>query len=255
MRQFYDELAEDYHLVYIDWEGAIRRQTAIIDSLLKRYQIESTEYILDCTCGIGTQSLGLAQLGYKLKGTDISPISISRAKKEANIRNLNIAFEAVDVRELSKNVTGEFGAVISFDNSLPHLITHEDMALAAQQIFAKVKKGGIFMASTRDYDSVLVQKPSSTQPVSRMHEGKRTISFQVWDWETEDIYLVNHFTLEGAGESYQTRLRKTRYRAWSREAFATIFKQQGFIQTAWLMPEETGFYQPIFVGRKPNLSE
>ena len=49
MRQFYDQLAEDYHLVYTDWEGAIRRHAAIIDSLLKRYQLESTEHILACT--------------------------------------------------------------------------------------------------------------------------------------------------------------------------------------------------------------
>jgi hypothetical protein len=61
--EFYDGLAEDYHLVYADWDASIRRQAAALDRLIRERTGTQHCRILDCTCGIGTQSLGLAALG------------------------------------------------------------------------------------------------------------------------------------------------------------------------------------------------
>lgn len=36
--------------------------------------------ILDCACGIGTQTLGLAGAGYRVHGTDLSPEAVRRAR-------------------------------------------------------------------------------------------------------------------------------------------------------------------------------
>jgi 2-polyprenyl-3-methyl-5-hydroxy-6-metoxy-1,4-benzoquinol methylase len=56
---------------------------------------------LDCTCGIGTQALGLAALGYSVVGTDISTEAIRRARTEAETRGLNAQFRVADLRSLS----------------------------------------------------------------------------------------------------------------------------------------------------------
>ncbi|MBO0455892.1 class I SAM-dependent methyltransferase [Enterococcus hulanensis] len=56
------------------------------------YSITKQQTILDCTCGIGTQTLGLAQLGYKITGSVISTGEIARVKKEAEVRELDIVF-------------------------------------------------------------------------------------------------------------------------------------------------------------------
>ena len=81
-RDFYDQLAADYHLVYQDWEAAIERQADALDQLI-RSTCPGAKEILDCSCGIGTQAIGLALRGYRVHGTDVSERSLDRARKEA----------------------------------------------------------------------------------------------------------------------------------------------------------------------------
>jgi glycine/sarcosine N-methyltransferase len=42
----------------------------------------------------------------------------------------------------------------------------------------------------------------------------------------------------------------TQYRALRRQELTEILSRAGFINTRWLMPDETGYYQPIVVSRK-----
>ena len=72
---FYDGMAAHYHLIFDDWEAAIRRQGAIIASLLP--PAETNVRILDCACGIGTQSLAVAKLGFQVDASDLSPAQLN----------------------------------------------------------------------------------------------------------------------------------------------------------------------------------
>src|SRR6516162_8622090 len=65
---FYDEFASDYHLLFEDWEASITRQAAVISSILERECLAVGATVLDCACGIGTQTLGLAKLGFCITG-------------------------------------------------------------------------------------------------------------------------------------------------------------------------------------------
>ena len=75
---FYDELAPDYHLIYEDWNTAVEHQSVALDRLV-RSRVPDAHSVLDCSCGIGTQALGLAGLGYKVHGTDVSERSLDRS--------------------------------------------------------------------------------------------------------------------------------------------------------------------------------
>ena len=79
---FYDELADDYHLIYADWEASIRRQGDALDALIG----QDRAVVLDCSCGIGTQAIGLALRGHRVTGTDLSPRAAARAAREATRR-------------------------------------------------------------------------------------------------------------------------------------------------------------------------
>lgn len=245
---FYDALAVDYHLVYQNWDKSMARQAKVIDQLIKKQDLKESTTLLDCTCGIGTQSIGLSQLGYKVYGTDLSPASIERAQQEAKKRQLSIVFEAVDVRELAQKIKGQFDVVISFDNSLPHLKEREELLLAAKSIRTKMRPDSLFIGSIRDYDRLLAEKPTATMPVSRQQAGITTITFQKWDWHANHIYVVHHFTVKGQDVTFKTQVRKAEYRAYSRSEISGTFQEAGFQKIDWLMPEQTGFYQPIFIG-------
>ncbi|WP_437918703.1 class I SAM-dependent methyltransferase [Sphingobacterium sp. LRF_L2] len=248
--KFYDELSEDYHLIFDSWEEAIKQQALILDEIIKRYANSDALTVLDCACGIGTQSIGLASIGYKVYGTDISAKAIDRAKVEADKHNVVISFKVADFRTIDKDVEGVFDVVIACDNALPHLLDRNEMLLTAKNIWAKMNVGGLFIGSIRDYDKILEDKPLSTQPTVKDIENRRSISFQVWDWIKDDIYTVNHFTIKNEEEKLDTYLRKTLYRAYKRDHLTAIFQEAQFDGITWLMPEQTGYYQPIIICKK-----
>ena len=74
MNNFYDELAESYHLIFDDWDAAIVRQRDVLARLLPTPA--NGKRILDCACGIKTQAIGLAMLGFRVEGSDTSVASI-----------------------------------------------------------------------------------------------------------------------------------------------------------------------------------
>lgn len=250
-QKFYDELSGDYHLLFEDWDAAMQQQAHTLDQLIQKYATRKVNTLLDCACGIGTQAIGLAQLGYHITATDLSPKAIERAEKEAQQRQLrNIAFKTADFTQLAASISGTFDVVIACDNALPHLLTNETMSLALKSIASKMNDGGLFLASIRDYDQLLNSRPASTLPVVKDNKGQRSIAFQVWDWLTPNTYTVNHFTLKGQDEHYDTYLRQTTYRAYQRAELSSLMEACGFKQIHWLLPETSGYYQPIVIAYK-----
>lgn len=250
-QKFYDELSIDYHLLFPDWEAAMQQQARTLDQLIKKYAKGQAGTLLDCACGIGTQAIGLAQSGYSITATDLSPKAIARARQEAQLRQIsNIHFATADFTQLETNVDGTFDIVMACDNALPHLLTDETMELALKSIASKINPGGLFLASIRDYDALLTTRPGSTLPVVKDNSGQRSIAFQVWDWIAPDIYTVNHFTLKGQDENYITHLRQTTYRAYQRATLSLLLTTCGFKEIQWLLPDDSGYYQPIVIAYK-----
>ena len=123
VKKFYEDLVDDYHLIFENWESSIKRQSNVLDKII-RYLFDQPRQdlkVFDCSCGIGTQALGLALLGYQVHATDISPGAVSRAEREAERLGANLTFGVADFRSLYQ-VEGRYNIVISCDNSLPHLL-------------------------------------------------------------------------------------------------------------------------------------
>src|SRR5260370_35339019 len=90
VKSFYDELASNYHLIFEDWEASIKRQAAVLGSILER-ELSSTKLrILDCACGIGTQKLGLASCGYRVTACDFSSAAVKRMFMDASQGRLDV---------------------------------------------------------------------------------------------------------------------------------------------------------------------
>ncbi|WHY62956.1 class I SAM-dependent methyltransferase [Cytobacillus firmus] len=245
--QFYDELAEEYHLIFENWDRSIARQGEVLDHLLSAEGIKKTSSLLDCSCGIGTQALALAKKGYKITASDISGKSILRAKREAELRQLNIQFFQADMRALSSVHSESFQAIISMDNALPHLITEKECIKALKEVYSILSEKGIFLFSIRNYDEIHKERPTSTLPAKRDH----TITFQLWDWhQNSEIYNLRHFTMIEKDGTWSVSERLSQYRAYRREELNNFLHRAGFRKFKWLLPEESGFYQPIAIAYK-----
>jgi glycine/sarcosine N-methyltransferase len=249
---FYDRLAPYYSLIFPDWRKSMAYQAEVLDRLIGRYiptsgsPGSSKPGILDCACGIGTQAIGLALKGYRVHGTDISSQAVERARVEAEALNAPVTFGVADFRHLDTGVPGLFDVVLCCDNSLPHLLTRDDLLLAVKSIRSKLQQGGLLFASIRDYDRLLQEKPTADTP--RIFDGPegRRIVLQVWDWEPDEpVYTFSHFILRQVGSQWETIHGQSRYRALLQDELDAVLSEAGFTAIEWHMPPESGYYQPI----------
>ena len=247
---FYDPLAEHYHLLFDDWDNAIDRQSRIIGPLLSSRNPGKALKILDCACGIGTQSLVLAKLGHRVTASDLSPAAVTRARKEASKRSLEIDFHVSDMTSLQEIADRDFDVVVALDNALPHL-SLEQLASAASAIRSVLKPGGLLMASIRDYDQILREKPTMQQPAFYSSGGSRRIVHQVWDWIDDTKYMLHLYITTQTTSGWESLHFVSQYHCTLREQLSTILDRAGFTDIEWLMPSESGFYQPIVLGCSP----
>jgi len=252
--KFYARLADDDHFLFADWKKEVRRQGEVLNAFIRRHLGMGPLTALDCSCGIGTQAIGLALYGYQVYATDASPGAIARARKEAEAFGVTLAFEVADIRALNAEVAGKFDVVLSY-NALPHLVNEADLLLAARQMRAKLRRDGLLLISIRDYDQAVQEQrqaaATATPPcVFDDAEGRRII-FQIRDWADDHrTYTLNHFILRQRQNEWQTDLLTTKYRALQREELTTILHAAGFSDICWHMPAESGFYQPMVTARK-----
>ena len=245
---FYDNLASQYDKLFLDWQATTQEQAVILDRIFATHGFEKTANILDCACGIGTQAIGLAAIGYNVTGSDISDGEIAEAKKRAEKNNVSVHFEHADFCALSNTFTEQFDIVIAMDNALPHMLTGNDLASAIKSIVKQIKDGGMFVASIRDYDALLMDKPPYSPPyIHKTAKGQR-VSFQTWQWNGDNYRLIQYIIDDE--DTLQVSKFECEYRATRREEMTKLLIENGCSDVVWMFPEETGFYQPIVVAKK-----
>ncbi len=247
---FYDKLAPLYHLIFEDWNRSIERQGRILDPIVREGNGAGPLRILDCACGIGTQAFGLAAHGHQVTGSDVSQAAVARARAEADYRSLQISFVVSDMTSMAEVEADRFDVVAAFDNALPHL-SEPQLALALATMRRKLKPGGLFAASIRDYDHLLLQRPSAQQPAFYGEGHERRIVHQVWDWLDERRYAVHLHLALASASGWQCHHFVSDYRALQRSELNDAVTSAGFHEVKWMMPEDSGFYQPIVTARLP----
>lgn len=249
---FYDTLAANYQLIFADWRWSVERQGGILDRLLRHHLGDTQHTVLDCACGIGTQAIGLALNGQRVQGTDMSPAAVEQAGDNARSFGMDMTFGVADFRDLEQQVAGTFAAVICCDNSIAHLHSAADLALAFQSMAARVAPGGLLLVSLRDYDNLVQGKPRSYQPTVADRDFGRSIMFQVWDWAEDGLsYQLSHFTVKQDGDGWETICAVSHLHAWQRAEVSAALAQTDLTDITWHMPAATHYHQPIFTARKP----
>ena len=248
VQTFYDNMASHYDKLFADWQATTREQAVILDKLFCDYGFDSSAHILDCACGIGTQSIGLAAMGYDVTGSDLSEPELMEGKVRAARNGVDIPFVQANFCALEEVFSETFDIVIAMDNALPHMLTSTDLEAAVGSITGRVKENGIFVASIRDYDEMLKLKPPYSPPYIHQTDKGQRVSFQTWHWEGDNYRLVQYIIEDE--DTLQIGKFECAYRATRREELTELLLNKGCREVKWLFPEDTGFYQPIVVARK-----
>lgn len=83
IQSFYDNMASQYDKLFLDWHAAAKEQADILERIFNKNGFNTNSGILDCACGIGTQAIGLASLGYRVTASDISDGELTEARARA----------------------------------------------------------------------------------------------------------------------------------------------------------------------------
>ena len=218
----------------------------MLDAVIRERWPE-TQSALDASCGIGTQALGLARLGYAMTASDLSPEEIIRAGHEAKVRSLDIRFSVADMRQAHEHQQRQFDLVISCDNSIPHLLSDGDILLALQQFYQCTRPGGGCIISVRDYEkedlSVQQVKPYGV----REEEGVRWLAWQLWDPHPPTYDVALYFVEDRGASECRTHVMRSTYYAVGIPKLMNLMTQAGFEAVCRL---DEQFFQPLVVGTR-----
>lgn len=247
IEDYYDQLAPYYEWLHRDWEASVQRQGRVLEGVIGEFFGPGARRILDAACGIGTQSLGLAQRGYSVAASDISQRELDRAEAEAAKRGLAIEFRVADMRRLAEVYPEPFDVVLACDNAIPHLLSEAEILGAFEQFYRCTRPEGGCIISVRDYASLTDRSGQVFYPrlVHATAEG-RVVAFDVWEFDGDYYDFTTYFVEDKNAATATTRvIRGGRYYCVTVAALERLLRQAGFGRVATLTDR---FFQPMLVG-------
>lgn len=205
--EFYDRLARAFD-VMTDWPARLAFEMPFIQRTLDQHKVRS---VLDTACGTGWHAIALAQKGYTPAGCDASPAMIERARTNAAQAGLKVRFETTDFRRLDL-FPEKFDAILCLGNSLPHLLSREELVAAFEQILGRLEHGGLIILHNLNYDLRLKTKP-------RFFSASGNADTLVWRFADYGAQFITFHTAlferKNPGES-------TKVPSWSVEVNSTL---------------------------------
>jgi SAM-dependent methyltransferase len=247
LKDFYSRLTPYYHLIHTDWNKSIEEQATVLNTIIRENWGNDVSSILDVSCGIGTQALGLAKLGYKVTASDISREGIERAKREAEERSLDVSFSVADMREAFLHHGRQFDLVISCDNAVPHILNDNDILTAFRQLYECTLPGGGCLISVRDYEKEESEGQIVKSHGIRKEKDVRYLIFQVWDFRGSTYDLSLYFVEDRGGTECKTHIMRSKYYAIGITRLIELMTEAGFVDVKKI---DNQFFQPVIIGTR-----
>lgn len=247
---YYNALAPYYKFIYLDWEASVKRQASALDGVIREFFGHNVRHVLDAACGIGTQSIGLAQLGYTVTASDISSVEVEQARAEASQGGLSIDFRVADMRQLWQAHQKQFDVVIACDNAIPHLLSDQEIRQVFEQFYQCTTPKGGCIISVRDYANMERGEQTLYPRLKHDLEDGRIVIFDLWEFD-EDFYDITTYIVEDKAQPIARTqvVRGGRYYCVSIATLEMLLAQVGFTRVKTLMDR---FFQPLILGMKEH---
>mgnify|MGYP006279260639 CR=1 FL=1 len=154
MSDFYGELADDYDVLTgtAKRAGAARR---FVGELHRRTGFTSA---LDAACGTGVFTRPLAEFANSVWGADLSREMLRRAERESGGAPVDIGWIEAPMQKLSGRLDHPVDLILCMGNSIPHLLTREDLATTIRGFATLLNPGGTLVMHQLNYDRVLARR-------------------------------------------------------------------------------------------------
>lgn len=244
----YDGFSSDYDR-FVDWPVRLAAELPFIERELRAV---GARRVLDAACGTGIHAISLAQRGYAVVGTDLSAGMVEQAQANAATAGVGARFEVAGFGELGARAGTGFDAVLCLGNSLPHLLTPDELAAGLADFRACLRPRGLLLIQNRNFDAILAHRQRWMAPQARREDGdKEWVFLRFYDFEPDGRLTFNLVMLrrEGVGAWHQ-QVASTRLWPLRRDELAAALAVAGFGEAGWWGDMEGAIFD---ADRSPNL--
>jgi glycine/sarcosine N-methyltransferase len=228
---FYDAVAEYYPLFFRDWETQLEREGLSLRALFRN---KGVERVLDASCGAGTQTVALAQVGFNVVAVDPSAGMLKKAQETAQKYNVahKIQFVEGDFLRLPEIVQGPFDAIVTKGNALPHLLLDDEIETTLLTFYELLRPGGILVVGMRDFAPFMEDRPRFLPGfVHDQESGGEFVTFDLWEWDDGPPVIATRklFIVRGNDQNgYEAIKRQVSFRPLSTDEVKVVLLEVGF---------------------------
>jgi SAM-dependent methyltransferase len=246
----YDAFSANYDS-FVDWPDRLAAELPFIEGQLRALGAVS---VLDVACGTGMHALALAQSGYAVVGVDLSPGMIERARANAASARTDVEFEVAGFGDMANTLVRRllqsrkpseagFDAVLCLGNSLPHVLTTDELTQALSDFARCLRTAGLLLIQNRNFDAVLARRDRWMPLEAHQESGKEWLFLRFYDFEPDGTLTFNMLTLqrEGAGD-WDQHVASTTLWPLTRDELTGALEVNGFDEiTCWGDMQGTAF--------------
>lgn len=221
MNNFYDRLSSDYDQM-TNAQKRMSREQPFFQHLLSRYHFITA---LDIGCGTGQSMRILAELGITVSGMDPSEEMLSVARQNLKDFESRTHLLQGDFLSLPDRLSDPVDAVFCLGNTLPHLLSQEDMLAGLANIRNITKSGGIFVLQLLNYHKILSEK----KRIVTITRSESRIFIRFYDF-LDPFVRFNILILEEQENSFQHKLYSTELYPWEDTDILLALKHCGYTE-------------------------
>ena len=245
---FYDLFGARYYLFSKDWRADVELEGEYYSELCRSL---GASMILDCSCGPGTQAIGMATRGFSVTATDISRSMVRETKRNASAFGAALNVKQADMRSLPAEFEQRFDVVMAVGNAVPHLDSKVDVNRAIVEMAAAAKPGGSVVIGIRDYDQILKERPRFDFRRISESRNERNILYDLWDYDDDEVSLLLHlFIMKEKGATWRSVQLATRILIITDEQLRSAMVSNG-CRNIRKLEHRWGF---VYVGEVSNLN-
>jgi SAM-dependent methyltransferase len=204
------------------FERRFLAERPIFKLIVDRFAIATA---LDAGAGTGFHSLLLSELGVRMTALDLSAEMLDRLASHARERAVEIETSRSDFQSLPPQWSGRFDAVFCLGNSLPHLLTSQELARGVREFRRVLRNGGILFAQLLNYERIL----ASRERVVGVKRDGGTTFVRFYDFEGE-LVRFNILRLEEREGGTDHRLDTVSLRPWRNGELKAAMQGAGFVR-------------------------
>ncbi|MBN1348353.1 class I SAM-dependent methyltransferase [candidate division KSB1 bacterium] len=198
--EFYNEISATYDKM-THFQARLKNEAKTMKQWVNRYQLES---VIDAACGTGIHAIGLAQMGIRVVGADVSDAMLEQARQNAEKQGVTISWIQTPMQQLHRQISGAFDAVMCLGNSLPHLLNELELDAAMKSFSAVSNANGRCVLQLLNYKRILENR----ERIIGIRRDDHTQLIRFYDF-TPPLIQFNILTIQWENEKSSHRLQTT----------------------------------------------